>query len=108
MPAGTSVRLWKDALVRDLDEVTEVTRSGDLPVQHLVEVIYRRAGNRHRPSDVEWGYCQLTRVPCVNEFVDLGEDGTWRVLQVLHGPERQATIWIKRADVTKEPWLPGQ
>jgi hypothetical protein len=77
-------------------------------VRDLVAVTYRRQGDAHRPSDLEpWTFCELTRVPCVNEFVDLGKEGTWRVLQVLHGRESRATIWIERADAT-DPWSPAR
>ena len=66
-------------------------------MRDLVAVTYRRQSDQHRPHDAEqWTYCELTRVPCIHELVDLGKDGTWRVLQVLHGPESRATIWIER------------
>ena len=77
-------------------------------MRDLVAVTYRRQSDQHRPHDAEqWTYCELTRVPCIHELVDLGKDGTWRVLQVLHGPESRATIWIERADVT-DPWSPAR
>jgi hypothetical protein len=70
----------------------------------LVAVTYRRPGDQHKPEDVEhWTSCQLSRVPCIDEFVDLGKDGTWRVVQVLHGREGGATIWIEPASVA-DPW----
>jgi hypothetical protein len=73
-------------------------------MRDLTAVTYRRRGDQHQPDDPEqWTHCQLARVPCVNEFLDLGKDDTWRVVQVLHGREGRATIWIEPASVA-DPW----
>jgi hypothetical protein len=73
-------------------------------MSNLIAVTYRRPGDQHQPEDVEhWNYCLLTRVPCLNEFVDLGKEGTWGVVQILHGREGRATIWVELASVA-DPW----
>lgn len=72
---------------------------------NLIAVTYRRPGDQHQPDDMQpWTFCQLTRVPCVDEFVHLGKEGAWRVVQVLHGQEGRATIWIVPASLT-DPWV---